>query len=232
MILGVMQPYLFPYLAYYQLVGHCDSFIFYDDVTYIKGGYINRNNILCAGAAQRFTLPVLKASSNTLIRDLNFSDRDCAKILKTVSQNYKKAPYFNDVFPIVEAVLNSRNRSVSVVASMSIKNVLSYLGIDRDYHFSSDIEYDSSVGAKEKLFQFCDIFGARTYCNSDGGRELYDKQDFKLNGIKLEFLVKRPVWYKQPVNCDTFVDNLSMIDVLMWNSKNEARKLLLEYDIQ
>ena len=54
MIVGVMQPYLFPYLGYYQLVNHCDKFVFYDDVNFITRGYINRNNILSQGKACYF----------------------------------------------------------------------------------------------------------------------------------------------------------------------------------
>lgn len=57
-MIAVMQPYIFPYLGYYQLVNISDTFILYDDVNFIKGGYINRNNILVDRAAQRFTLPV------------------------------------------------------------------------------------------------------------------------------------------------------------------------------
>ena len=72
MSFAVMQPYLFPYLGYYQLVSAVDKFVYYDDVTFIKGGYINRNNILSNGKAQRFTIPVPGMSSNTLINELCF----------------------------------------------------------------------------------------------------------------------------------------------------------------
>ncbi|HCR3455045.1 TPA: WbqC family protein, partial [Proteus mirabilis] len=98
MILAVMQPYLFPYIGYYQLAYHSDMFIFYDDVNYIKGGYINRNNILTKNGPQLFTLPVKKASSFKKINEL-FYQEDTRKILTSISQAYSKAPYFTSVFP-------------------------------------------------------------------------------------------------------------------------------------
>lgn len=231
MILGVMQPYLFPHLGYYQLVRHCDFFVFYDDVTYIKGGYINRNTLLAAGKEQKFTLSVIKASSNTLIRDLYFSN-DTKKLLRSLSQNYRKAPYYDDVFPIVKSVFDDDDRNVAGITSLSIARVFDYLGLDLDCTFSSQVDYDRSLTAAEKLFQLCDVFSADTYCNAEGGKSLYSKDGFKSQGIDLEFLIKRPVQYCQAGTDMGFVDNLSMIDVLMWNSKEEVLRLLTQYDIQ
>src|SRR6185312_5440952 len=58
MNLAIMQPYLFPYLGYFQLIGCCDTFVIYDDVQFIKNGWINRNRILMNGAAHWLTMPV------------------------------------------------------------------------------------------------------------------------------------------------------------------------------
>ena len=46
MTLAIMQPYIFPYIGYYQLAGAVDKFVFLDDVNYINKGWINRNNII------------------------------------------------------------------------------------------------------------------------------------------------------------------------------------------
>ena len=96
MMLAVMQPYLFPYLGYYQLAYHVNKFIFYDDVNFIKGGYINRNNILANGRRQLFTIPVEKSSSNRKINELHFSNNR-KKVVKTIEQSYRRAPYFEAV---------------------------------------------------------------------------------------------------------------------------------------
>ena len=56
--IAVMQPYLFPYLGYYQLVQAVDTFVFFDDVNFIMKGWINRNQILQQDQAHKFVLPL------------------------------------------------------------------------------------------------------------------------------------------------------------------------------
>ena len=61
--LGIMQPYFFPYIGYWQLMNAVDTYVVYDDVAYIKGGWINRNNILMNCAKNLITIPLKDASS-------------------------------------------------------------------------------------------------------------------------------------------------------------------------
>lgn len=223
---AVMQPYLFPYLGYYQLANAVDKFVFYDDVTFIKGGYINRNNILSNGKAQRFTIPVPGISSNTLINELRF-DKNVKKILKTIEQGYKKSPYYKDVFPIIESVLNDENRSVQHVCAKSILLVFEYLGIQTDFYFSSELDYNRSLSAADKLIAMADVLKSKSYINSPGGKSLYDKEYFLEKNVKLSFIEIEQYEYTQ--NTNEFVPHLSMIDVLMWNSKEEVIELLTKY---
>lgn len=226
MTFAVMQPYLFPYLGYYQLVNAVGTFVFYDDVTYIKNGYINRNNILVNGKAQRFTVPVPGTSSNTLIKDLSF-DSNVKKTLKTISQSYAKAPYFNDVYPIIEKILTSTERQVHTLCANSITAVFSYLGITKQFKFSSDLQYDRALPAADKLIAMASLLNSKDYINSPGGKSLYSKEYFAEKGVNLSFIEMEKVNYQQGKN--DFVPYLSMIDVLMWNSKEQAAKLLNKY---
>ncbi|MBB1429361.1 WbqC family protein [Pseudoalteromonas sp. SG43-4] len=226
---AVMQPYLFPYLGYYQLVNAVDTFIFYDDVTYIKNGYINRNNILVNGQAQRFTVPVPGASSNILIKDLNF-DANVKKTLKTISQNYAKAPYFNEVYLIIEKILTSTERQVHTLCSNSITSVFSYLGIkNKQFKFSSELEYSRDSAAADKLIAMAGLLNSKHYINSPGGKDLYSKEYFSDKGVNLSFIKMQSVIYDQGKS--EFVPYLSMIDVLMWNSKEQVIELLTKYKL-
>ena len=225
---AVMQPYLFPYLGYYQLVNAVDTFIFYDDVTYIKNGYINRNNILVNGQAQRFTVPVPGASSNILIKDLNF-DPNVKKTLKTISQSYVKAPYFNDVYPIIEKILTSTERQVHTLCANSITSVFSYLGINKQFKFSSELEYNRDLPAADKLIAMAGLLNSKHYINSPGGKDLYSKEYFADKGVNLSFIKMQSVIYDQGKS--EFVPYLSMIDVLMWNSKEQVIELLTKYKL-
>ena len=89
-----MQPYIFPYIGYFQLINAVDTFVFYDDVNFIKRGWINRNKILVNGEESLITFPCIKASQNKEIREIeiDLSDKQYKKILKTISFTYKNSP--------------------------------------------------------------------------------------------------------------------------------------------
>ena len=57
---AIMQPYIFPYIGYYQLIDAVDQFIIFDDVNFIKRGWINRNNILLNKNKHLFSIPLSK----------------------------------------------------------------------------------------------------------------------------------------------------------------------------
>ena len=100
MKLAVMQPYFFPYIGYWQLISAVDTFVIYDDVNYIKQGWINRNNIIGNDSNQLISLQVIGASSFKLINEIEVGNNS-SKIIKTIQQTYKKAPYYENIFPLL-----------------------------------------------------------------------------------------------------------------------------------
>lgn len=224
---AVMQPYLFPYIGYYQLVYAADFFIFYDDVTFIKQSYINRNSILANNRSLRFSLPIPGASSNTLIKDLNYSPAD--KLLKTIQQSYSKAPYYNDVMDFISSVFKSEQRSIAKLNGLSIIKTLNYLGIEKKIFYSSELEYDRYAEREERLISLVKMHECGHYINSPGGRLLYNKDYFARNGLKLSFIDSKITLYKQPTK--EFVPYLSMIDILMNCNKEEIVEMLTKYEL-
>ena len=221
-----MQPYLFPYIGYWQLINAVDTFVIYDDVNFIKQGYINKNNILLNGKAQSFTLELIGASSNKLINEVKVGNNS-KKLLKSINQNYIKSPYFKDVFPIIEYILNHDEKNLAKFIAYSLQKISSYLNIDTKFVYSSDLEKDNGLKAQDKVLEICKELNASKYINAIGGQELYSKDDFKDNKIQLNFLDTRLMEYKQFKN--EFVPYLSIIDILMFNNREEVKNMLNEY---
>ncbi|WP_417522031.1 WbqC family protein [Marinobacter sp.] len=226
MKLAVMQPYLFPYIGYFQLIHASDLFLIYDDVAYIKQGYINRNAISSPNGVTRFTIPVPGASSNKLIKELSFSN-NVTKVLSTIEQSYSKAPHFADVFPLVERVLQHEDRSIASVCMRSYQEIFSYLGIQKRFRKTSELDYDRTASAKDRLIALSHKFEADCYINAPGGRSLYFKDDFEKHGVRLQFIDTLPIQYQQGGR--DFAPNLSIIDVLMNCSICEVERLLTMY---
>lgn len=228
MKLAVMQPYLFPYLGYFQLIRAVDAFVVYDDVNYIKGGWINRNYILAHGERQLITLPLQGASPNLLINQVQVGGRQ-NKLLDTIRHNYAKAPNFAEVYPLIEDILTQQERNLAVFLDRQLRLVCAYLDLQPTWHISSTLGKDNTLRGQDKVLAICEELGATHYVNVPGGKALYDSKAFAENGQKLSFIQPKPVSYRQFGK--NFVPNLSIIDVMMFNDRVQSAALLEKFDL-
>lgn len=231
MKLAIMQPYFFPYLGYMQLVNLVDKFIFYDDVNFIKNGWIARNRIISnTNSLQYFGVDLIQASQNKLIKEIKINNNSTKK-LRTIRHVYSKAPFFSDVYPIIEACLNKPSLTIAEMAADSVVMVADYLGIETEFEFSSKCNAISiDFGRKERIISICKQEKASNYINSIGGIELYSKDYFKKSGISLQFLEANEVIYNQFDK--PFEKNLSIIDVLMFNSVDKVKEYLNSFELK
>lgn len=230
MKLGIMQPYLLPYIGYWQLLNAVDKYVIYDDVNYIKSGWINRNKILINKEAKYFTIKLNGASPNKLINEVEISDDKIykKKMLKTVEENYKKAPFFNIVFPIIEEIIGNDEKNLAKYLKYSLEKICNYLEIKTELLLSSELEKNNSLKGKDKVIDICKKLKATEYYNAIGGQELYSFEEFKDNGIELKFLKTEEILYEQFNN--EFIPNLSILDVMMFNSKEKIKEFLSDYN--
>lgn len=227
--LGIMQPYFLPYLGYFQLMNAVDKYVVYDDVNYIKGGWINRNHILANSAASRINLILREASPNKLINEVGVMHNN-DKLLRTITMSYSKSPYFKEVYPVVEKIITYEEDNLGLYLYHQFSELCKYMQIDTELILSSTLNKDCSLKAEDKVLHICGILNAGEYFNSIGGLELYSKERFKENGIELHFMkMKSDVTYKQ--YNDTFIPNLSIVDVMMFNSVEQIHELLNQYEL-
>lgn len=230
-----MQPYFLPYLGYFQLVNAVNAFVFFDDVNYIKKGWINKNQLLVNENAYKFTIPLIKPSQNKLINEVYISDFSAWRndFLKLVEFNYKRAPQFETVLAWLKDFLYKKNyEMISDLAAESIISANTYLGIVKDYLFSGSIDYNKNLShsGEEKILNICHALAANEYVNPSNGAELYSKNSFKNAGILLYFLKMNETKYKQ-IKKDHFVPYLSILDVLMFNDILSAKQLLNNFSL-
>lgn len=231
MKLGIMQPYFFPYIGYWQLINAVDQYVIYDDVNYIKGGWINRNRVLINGEAKYLNLQLDQASPNKKINEINISTNEVAhrKLLNTLQMSYSKAPYFDECFTLVKEIMDYDDVNLGRFLENSIRNVCEYLGMTTNIILSSEVIKNNELKGEDKVLEICKALNADTYYNAIGGQELYSKERFKSWGISLSFLKTNRIEYPQFRN--EFLSNLSIIDVMMFNSKEEIKRMLEEYEL-
>jgi hypothetical protein len=229
----IMQPYTFPYIGYFHLIEAGSLIVFFDDVNYIKRGWINRNKILLNNKEYLFTVPVVHGSQNRLINQtLPFVSTGWKdSFYKTLSHAYRKAPYFSDVADKVMSVLETPHSDIADLAIKSIVAVYEYLGRRIEYTKSSLCAAGTrGMENADRLIEITKALGFAHYGNASGGVSLYDKDYFRSRGVELNFIKSNYIEYKQ-YKKNGFVPWLSIIDVIMFNDRDRVVDFFSQYTI-
>ena len=169
MKLAIMQPYLFPYIGYWQLINAVDKFVIYDDVNFIKQGWINRNDIIGDETSYRLSMQLIGASSFKLINEITIGN-NLTKLLKTIEHTYRKAPYFKSVYPVFQDVLCHNEKNLAKFLTASIKTICDFLEIKTHLIVSSELEKDNYLKGQDKVISICNLLQAKQYINATGGK--------------------------------------------------------------
>lgn len=230
MKIAIMQPYFFPYIGYFQLLKAVDEFIIYDNIKFTKKGWINRNRILVNGAASYISIPVKNDSDYLEVKNRYVADNwpyERQKMLNRIVESYRKAPHFKFIYPIIEkSILFEENNLFKFILN-SLEIIKEYLDISTPFIISSEISINHELKAERKIIGICKAKKASIYLNLSGGVRLYNKYDFLKDGIDLCFIKTNEVRYKQFKN--DFIPFLSILDVMMFNSKEEINELLKSF---
>lgn len=233
MKLAVMQPYFMPYIGYFQLMNAVDKFVLYDNVQFIKDGWINRNRILVNNKDKVFTIPLKKDSHTTPINGRYISEdrwvKERRKLIIQIEQNYRKTPFFEDSYPVVLDCLMNESLNLFEFIRYSIQRIQCYLKIDCDLLTASKLDINHQMKGQDKILSICQNLQAATYVNAIGGLDLYDKNNFRRQGIELYFIKSTEIVYPQFNN--EFVPRLSIIDIMMFNSVPTIREFINSYEL-
>ncbi|MBD1390847.1 WbqC family protein [Neiella sp. HB171785] len=233
MKIAIMQPYVFPYIGYFQLINAVDRFVVHDDVQWIKGGWINRNRILVQGKAHYITFPLKKDSTLLAINERQLSadcDQHKAKILRQIQGAYGKAPYYQQAIDVVAQSLATPLTNMALFATHTLQTCCQYLAINTEFVTSSQLAKNNALHGQNRVLELNQLMAASHYINPIGGTALYNRDDFAKRHIKLSFLQPSNIVYQQVGN-HQFVPFLSIIDVMMNNSVEQIRGYLAEFEL-
>ena len=235
MKLGIMQPYFFPYIGYFQLINAVDQWVVFDTPQYIRHGWVNRNRILHPQAGPKYMLlPLAKHSKNVVIGDVLLHP-DVAwkpKIMAQLSDYYRKrAPNFGEVMEMAESALDEHETSLTRLLVRCLEHTCEFIGVEFNPIFASQLEIDSNnvTHAGQWALEISKALQATEYINPIGGRELFNTQEFEDSNIRLSFLKSATGIYNQGGN--DFYEALSILDVLMWNSNGEISSMLNDFEL-
>jgi hypothetical protein len=235
MKVGIMQPYFLPYLGYFSLIKHTDKFILFDEVQFIKHGWIERNRILKPQSGwQYIAVPLVKHSRDIKIKDIQINNtNDWRKTIFAQLEHYKKrAPYYNNTINILNEALDINTDSIVKVNENTLKAVCNYLGINLNVEVFSEMNLiiDEVNAPDEWALNICKSMGdVDEYWNPEGGLEFFDCKKYENEGIKINFLKMN--LQKYPQRRTEFEAGLSIIDIMMFNEPGKINEMLDDFNL-
>ena len=234
MTVAIMQPYFFPYIGYFQLIQAADRFILFNDVQYIRHGWINRNRILKPGGGIQYILmPLAAHARETLIKDIAVADADNnkEKVLRQIEHYKKTAPFYKDVRALLGDCFTAGESTITEMNAGYLKAVCDYIGISYKIEISSQMNFDYTQvnDAGEWALRMSEQLQATTYINPPGGKDLFDNAKFEQSHIRLQFL--QPALKEYDQRREIFEPGLSIIDVMMFNGPAAIKDLLTDYQL-
>lgn len=231
---AIMQPYFYPYIGYFQLIHATDRFILFDDVQYIRHGWINRNRILKPGEGfQYIVMPLAAHTRNTLIKDIQLADaaKNKEKILRQIEHYKKTAPHYKTVRALLGDCFATHQESIAALNGFYLKTVCDYIGLPFKIELSSQMSFDYTrvQDAGEWALRMCEQLQVTEYINPPGGVALFDNNKFEKSNIRLRFL--QPALKEYSQRRPQFEPGLSIIDVMMFNEPAAINHLLNDYQL-
>lgn len=227
--LGIMQPYFFPYLGYFQLIASVRNGIVFDIVKYKRKSWMNRNRILNANGGWQYINVPVRTTEGTLIKDAQVIDLPGAysQICGQLDHYRGKAPFFDEVMELVDGAFTStRTPGIGELNTRSLSVVCKYLGMDFNWSTCSEMQLALPVieHAGQWALELSSLMGAQRYINLPGGREIFVTREWEQRGIELRFIAPSSFIYSTaPYN---FEENLSILDVLMWNAPDTVTRYI------
>ncbi len=168
-VVAIHQPNFLPWLGFFNKLARADTFVFLDDVQYERksaGTWTNRCRLLVAGKPSWVTAPVVRAGGG--VRSINEMELDDSqpwrrKTSRTIESNYRPAPHYEDVWPVVESVLTYDARKLAEFNEHAIRLLCDRLGLSSTRLLRASDVSASTAGTEQLIFFTRALTGGCTY---------------------------------------------------------------------
>lgn len=233
-ILGIQQPFFFPYLEYFALIFATDYWIVFDTPQFVKRAWFNRNRILDLKKGPKYiTVPVHKHALTESTNKVKIHSEKAwnNKIISQLEGYKSKAPYYTEVIDFLNETLKPDFEYLSELNTYALEKTCKFLGVDFKYEVYSKMDLNLSHvnGPDEWGLRITKAMGASKFINALTGQKFIDRKKYQENGVDIKFLKYYFEPYKQLGK--PFEPGLSVIDAMMFNSPEEIREMLNNYQL-
>ncbi|MBI5094431.1 MAG: WbqC family protein [Candidatus Hydrogenedentes bacterium] len=212
--IAIQQPSYLPWLGFFDQMDYADAFYYFDDVQYTKRSWRSRNRIRCGDQILFLTVPVANAHAPLpFIKDMRILENGWrGKHLKSLTQEYRKAPHFGEVYPYVEELLRFETDNLCDLDIHVTTSLARWIGIDTPVFRTSEIAFDDIEDNPARIVDLCRRANATFLYNGQMAKTILDGPWFKSQGITIEYQVFEHPVYSQPA--PGFVSHMCILDAL------------------
>lgn len=221
----ITQSNYIPWKGYFDSLHKTDVFVVYDDMQYTKRDWRNRNLIKTPNGLKWLTIPVeVKGKYFQKIKDTRIAENGWnISHWDTIKQNYKQAPAFKEMGPIIEEWFKTCEYEYLTEVNLHfINHINSYLGIKTEIRDSS--EFILAEEKTERLVNICKALEIKEYYSGPAAKAYMDEMQFAKAGIQVMYwdYSNYPV-YEQLY--PPFEHGVSIIDLLLHQGSNAVNYL-------
>ena len=228
MITSIHQPSYFPWLGLLDKIKKSQQFIVLDNVQFSDGGFQNRNNFMDNYIKEKIlTIPIEKKDYfNKTIQDIKISKNIWQKKHnKFIFFNYKKHPYFDEVYPCIQKLFEKEYIYLIDVLLDSLEISLQLFSIKTTLLIASDLTSNQDLTKESLLIDILKKSNADIYLSGVGAK-IYQKDEiFEANNISVIYQDFRHPKYNQFKN-ENFIEGLSCLDTVFNLGISQSSKLL------
>jgi len=223
----IHQPDFLPYLGFFHRFLHADLWVVLDNVQFVTGtskSWMNRDRIKTPAGEKWITVAVQKANKDARINEILLSGTVDWRTnnLNLLRENYRKAAYFSEIYPHVEALYGSGGDTLMEFNLASVDMLLELLGMKIERTMASTLRPEGK--SNDLLVDILKKCSATHYLSGQGARAYYDPQPFGAAGIEVIWQdFNHPVY---PQLHGVFIPYLSSIDLLFNCGIQKSREVL------
>jgi WbqC-like protein len=210
----IMQPFYLFLRKHFHQIQRADTYVFLDDVQFVKDYHHNRNRIKSAEGPVWLTVPVRHRSHRQLLMETEIDNTKNwrFKHWRYLEQNYARAPFFKDYAAFFRDCYKRPWSNLCDLNIYLIENISRFLGIDHVRFMRSS---ELGIGGEtptQRIINICEHLGGSRYIIGTRAKDYMEEDRWQLTNVELEWF--EPQYPPYPQLYGSFVEHCAIVDLL------------------
>jgi len=195
----ITQPMYFPWVGMLEQIRLANCLVFYDDVQFSKGSFVNRVQIKTKAGPRWLTVPLSGMSLGQHIQDVQIdSSKDWRQQhLDMLQLAYADAPFFNHMMELVKAVFDANPITIGELSKSSMMILCSYFRLNEQKYFVSSSSLPVQGSGSQRVLDIVKHFSGSRYITGHGAANYLNHKAFAIAGVQVEYMNYRKHPYPQ-----------------------------------